>query len=63
MRILRLYIQGCGVFKSNLIDFIRNEVKESQPHSISEAEYFALMEKLSYAQPGRKWSREEMNER
>lgn len=63
MRILRLYIQGCGVFKSNLIDFIRNKVKKSQPHSISEAEYFALMEKLSYAQPERKYSREELNER
>ncbi|MEZ5670906.1 MAG: AAA family ATPase [Thiotrichaceae bacterium] len=25
MRILRLYIQGCGVFKSNLIDFTHND--------------------------------------
>jgi hypothetical protein len=44
--------------KSNLKDH-----EESQTQNLSETEYFALMKKFAYAQPGRKWSREEMNER
>lgn len=37
--------------------------EQSQTQNLSEAEYFALMKRFAYAQPGRKWSREEMNER
>lgn len=65
MAILRAGRRRCYVEDFlNLSDAMATEQTKSQIQMItSEAEYFALMKRFAYAQPGRKWSREEMNER
>ena len=54
--------QRIAVLRAGRKSYLK-EQEQSQTQNLSEAEYFALMKRFAYAQPGRKWSREEMNER
>jgi len=47
--------------QSVTVILLRHE--ESSVSPLSETDYLALMERFSYAQPGRHWSRDELNER
>ncbi|MEZ5670907.1 MAG: hypothetical protein R3E08_00380 [Thiotrichaceae bacterium] len=54
--------QRIAILRAGRTSYLK-DCEESQTQNLSETEYFALMKKFAYAQPGRKWSREEMNER
>ena len=48
---------------TSLNDLFRRWIESYAQQSVSEASYAALMQRLSHANPGRSFDRDEMNER